>query len=149
MKILKRISGLLASAVSLLGGLLPQLEHAVDVVNIVKAAVQSNDSAPLATAFLPKDWDSTALARVRAGIHDVAQDLRLPEVTQGQQSAFRNQLADLVAFIQEQPAPHQSAIYAKTASILAQKLSGGKLTEAEADTLVQVVYTHKKAAEAA
>jgi|GEM_PF-6403629 len=147
MNIFQKTGGLLNAALALLTGVLVHVKPAVKVVNIIKEAVKLGELTGLFAALQPKEWDSTQIARIRGGVYDLVQALNLPEVTQdSKQSDFRNQLGDLVAFIRDQPEAHRSALYAKTASTLAQKLSGGQLTEAEADTLVQLHYAQTKTA---
>jgi hypothetical protein len=148
MKILKRITGLLSSAFTLLGSVGVHIAPAVKVVNCLKAVV-NNPALDILTGLTKNDWDEKLLRQIRTAVDDVVQGLNVPEVTTGKGSVFSKQVADLTAFIREQPDNHRSAIYAKSASLIASRLSGGKLSEAEADTLVQLAYVQQKAESAA
>lgn len=147
MKFLKRIAGLLSSAFALLGDVSAHIGPAVKVVDRIKALV-NNPALDILTGLTKADWDEKLLRQIRNAVDDVVQGLHIPEVT-AKGSVFQKQVGDLVAFIRDQPDTHRSAIYAKSASLIATHLSGDKLTEAEADTLVQLAYVQQKAEAAA
>jgi hypothetical protein len=149
MKIFGKIGLLLAAALNHAGDLVAQcVQPSLKAVNAIKAIV-NNPALDLLTGLTKAEWDEKLLRQVRAGVDMMVQELSLPEVTTGsKKSVFEKQVGDLASFIREQPTALRSALYAKTAAVVAKHLSGNKLTEAEADTLVQMAYAQSKTATA-
>lgn len=143
MNTLSKISGLLAAALATANS--AHLAPAIRAVNALKALVDSPALDVLA-GFTKSDWGEATLRKIRTGIDAVMQDFELPEVTvKPSKSVFYNQVSDLAHYLREQPALVQNSVYAITASVIAQTLSDGQLTQHEADTLVQVAYSVQKA----
>lgn len=137
MKLFKKISGLLSSAVSMLGNVGGVIAPAVHVVNVLKAVV-NNPALDLVTELTKTGIDDAVLKKLRVALNTIPAKLELSP-TNGN---------ELVTALRDMKPTMQNMVYSKTASLLAQSLTGGKLTEAEADTLVQLAYAQHKAATA-
>lgn len=137
MKIFKKISGLLSSAVSMLGNVGSVIAPAVHVVNVLKTVV-NNPALDLVTELTKTGIDDAILKKLRVALNTIPAKLELSP-TNGN---------ELVTALRDMKPTMQNMVYSKTASLLAQSLTGGKLTEAEADTLVQLAYAQHKAATA-
>ncbi|GAA4353067.1 hypothetical protein GCM10023185_13320 [Hymenobacter saemangeumensis] len=139
MNIFQKTRGLLAAALTMLSGVGAHIKPAVKVVNLIKEAVD-NPAFDLVVNITATPWDNITLQKLRAALYAAIK--LLSDV--GHHQSGPEALAHLVKSLRDAPAPLQSAMYSKLASTVATKLSGGVLTEVEADTLVQLHYAQTK-----
>lgn len=138
MKIFQKIKLLLGAALSHAGHLITDcVTPALHVVEVIKSVV-NNPALDLLTELSKTELDNAVLKKVRSLVAYLPETLIVP--------ADRPTLNGMIESVRTMSPGMQSAVYAKIASTIAVGLSGGKLKEAEADTLTQMAYASKKAA---
>lgn len=118
-------------------------EIAVEVVNKIKTDFVESPLAQLVVDLTPFKWDDELLVKIRAGMQAVSKEMMVAEGILAAANKDTDALVALAHYMQTKTKDARVKFWVEFAGKLTDYLSDGKLSNAEAIALSQLIYEQK------